>query len=235
LCHYTQGVFESHPANKRPRRFLAHHTLKVIPTDAMQVTVYPWKRRGNLRGYRMSEGLPIGPIKWKRITNKDEMETLLLERNKRHLQQMARENTPPTQQYFQKVLSEYGTSDTTSRILDDEISNDLDQFPRVVRVWLQQFIRTKEEQEYCVPVDGFIYPFELQQAFKSVKEKTSSPSSGIHYTFWICMAKDNETSDYLLTMMRLPFVYGFVNDRWSQCLDVMLKKRKVFVKSTSYE
>jgi len=43
LYHYTQGVFESHPADKRPRRFLADHTLKVIPADAMQVTVYPWK------------------------------------------------------------------------------------------------------------------------------------------------------------------------------------------------
>jgi len=63
-------------------------------------------------------------------------------------------------------------------------------------------------------------------AFKSVKEKTSSSPSGIHYTFWKCMATDDRISDYLSTMMRLPFVYGFVNDRWSRCLDVMLEKKE---------
>ena len=122
------------------------------------------------------------------------MEDHLLERNKRHLQHTAREDTPPTQQYFQKVLSDFGTSATASKILENEVTNDLDQFPRVVRVWLRQFTRTKEEQEKCVPVDGFIYPFELQQAFNAVKEKMSPSPSGIHYTFWKCMAMDDEIS-----------------------------------------
>ena len=41
------------------RRFLVHPTLTVIPDDAMQVNVYPWKQQGNLRGYRISKGILI--------------------------------------------------------------------------------------------------------------------------------------------------------------------------------
>ena len=135
------------------------------------------------------------------------MENHLLERNTCHLQQMAKEETPPSQAYVQEVLSNCGTSVTSGKILEDEVTTELDQFPWVIRVWLQQFTRTKKEQEQCVPADGFIYPFEFQQAFKTVKEKTlSSPSgSGVHYTFWKCMALNDDISDYLSTMMHLPF------------------------------
>ena len=96
--------------------------------------VYPWKCLGNLRGYRISKDLPIGPIKWKPISEKSEIEDHLLERNKRHLQQMAREEMPPSQIYFQKVLSNFRKSTAASRILEDEVTNDLDQFSRVIRV-----------------------------------------------------------------------------------------------------
>jgi len=139
---------------------------------------------------------------------------------------MAKGKTSATQQYFQKVLSNFGTSTTASRILEDEVTTDLDQVLRVIKEWLQQFMRTKEEHKQCVPVDRFIYPFEFQQAFKTVKEKTSLSPSGTHYTFWECMALDEKMSDYLSAMMRLPFVYGFVNDRWARCLDVMLERER---------
>ncbi|KAL7533444.1 hypothetical protein ACHAXR_008968 [Thalassiosira sp. AJA248-18] len=33
-------------------------------------------------------------------------------------------------------------------------------------------------------------------------------------------------SDYHTIMMRLPFMYGFVNNRWTKCIDVMLEKKK---------
>ena len=38
LYHYTEGVFESYPANTNiPHSFHTHHTLKVIPDDAVEV------------------------------------------------------------------------------------------------------------------------------------------------------------------------------------------------------
>jgi hypothetical protein len=67
---------------------------------------------------------------------------------------------------------------------------------------------------------------EFKEAFKRVKEKTSSSPSGIHYTFWKCIADDDEMLEFMAIMMSLPFVYGFVNDRWTCSIDVMLEKLK---------
>ena len=44
------------------------------------------------------------PIEWMRVTDKDELEKHLNQRNKRHLQQMAMEDSPPSQDYFQPLL-----------------------------------------------------------------------------------------------------------------------------------
>jgi len=46
LYHFTQGVFETHPADKKwHQRFLKYHSLKVIHNDAMEVKVFPWKKK----------------------------------------------------------------------------------------------------------------------------------------------------------------------------------------------
>jgi len=95
----------------------------------------------------------------------------------------------------------------------------------VIRVWLKQFSRTDEEKLNCIPLDGYNQQFEFQQAFNDMHEKTSSSPSGIHYTFWKCMALDNDISNYMTVMMRLPFMYGFANNRWAKYLDVMLEKK----------
>ena len=47
----------------------------------------------------------------------------------------------------------------------------------------------------------------------------------MNYTIWNCIASDNELSAYMVIMMRLPFMYGFKNDRWAKCIDVMLEKK----------
>ena len=52
----------------------------------------------------------------------------------------------------------------------------------------------------------------------------SSPS-GIDYTIWKCIAKDNGLAAIFLDMMSLPFQYGFVNNQWCRATDVMLEKK----------
>ena len=47
------------------------------------------------------------PVEWIRITEKAEIERRLIERNKRHLQQIAMGNAPPSLEYFsdlQKIM-----------------------------------------------------------------------------------------------------------------------------------
>ena len=61
---------------------------------------------------------------------------------------------------------------------------------------------------------GSISKQEYQDAFKAVRERTSSsPDSGLHYTLWKALAKEDDLADWLSVMMSLPFMYGFVNER----------------------
>ena len=137
---------------------------------------------------------------------------------------MAKESSPPSEDYFQQLTDDYGMSPLANKVLEGEVTTELDQFPATVRAWIQQFKRTEKEKK-CRPIDGFIFPDEFQHSFKTVRERTSSSPSGIHYTYWKCIASDNEMSSYCAAMMRMPFMYGFMNDRWAKCIDVMLEKK----------
>ena len=92
------------------------------------------------------------------------------------------EESPPSLAYFQDLLSEYGTSDLSTRLLEGMITTELDAFPSVVRKWILQFRRTEEEKRECEPIDGYVSTEDFQEAFRAAKEKTSSSPSGINYT-----------------------------------------------------
>ncbi|KAL7523469.1 hypothetical protein ACHAWF_003332, partial [Thalassiosira exigua] len=219
LYHYDNGVFEAHAPDRATRcHHFVHHVLKVVPDDAVETEVVE-----EPEGIRRL-GLLGRPISWRQLRDKETMERHLLRRNKRHLQQVAMEECPPRQSYFEDILSEFGTSDAADDLLDGDTSADLSRFPPIVRAWLRQF-STDDGGSECTPITGMIHIDEFQAAFRSVREKTSSSPSGIHYTFWKAIASDSEISSYMVIMMRLPFMYGFKNDRWAKSLDVMLEKK----------
>ena len=86
-----------------------------------------------------NQGALIRPIEWRRVTNKVEIETILLQRNKRYLQQMASGPSPPNKECFQKVTENFGVSLLADKLLEGKITNELDSFPPTVRAWLLQF------------------------------------------------------------------------------------------------
>ncbi|KAL7536182.1 hypothetical protein ACHAXR_006960 [Thalassiosira sp. AJA248-18] len=139
---------------------------------------------------------------------------------------MAMEDSPPSQSAFEDLLGDYGCNPTADELLDGDLTDDINSFPRVVRTWLSHIRRTDQEKTNCNPIDGYIGRDDFQQAFRSVREKTSSSPSGIRYTFWKSIALDDTLSDHHTIIMRLPFICGFVNDRWKKCMDVMLEKKK---------
>ncbi|KAL7525783.1 LOW QUALITY PROTEIN: hypothetical protein ACHAWF_001502 [Thalassiosira exigua] len=188
-----------------------HHVLKVITDYSKEVTIAE-----DPEGYRIDGRLGAN-ISWRKISDKEEMEKHLKRRNKRHLQHMEYKESPPSRSYFDDILSEYGTYDAADNLLD-------------IRAWLRRFRRTNDELE-CLSITGMIHTDEFMEAFRSVREKTSSSPSDIHYTFWKCMASDRGIVSYLVSMMRLPFMYGFTNDRWEKCLDVMLVKTRQSISS----
>ena len=82
LYHYTSGVFECHSLiSTKERTFSDHHTLKVIAVNTMEVEV----ETNDKNKFNMIDGQYIKPIKLEWITEKNETETLLLQRKKRHL------------------------------------------------------------------------------------------------------------------------------------------------------
>ena len=83
------------------------------------------------------------------------------------------EESPPSLAYFQDLLSKYGTLDLSTRLLEGEITSELDEFPPVVRKWILQFRHTEEEKSKCESIDGHISMEDFQEAFHATKEKTS--------------------------------------------------------------
>ena len=73
--------------------FYKQHVLKVIPDDAVTTMV----EEGG-QGYRLKT--TGGAMQWTAVDSREEMEKHLLQRNKWHLQQVAKEDVIPMQQWF---------------------------------------------------------------------------------------------------------------------------------------
>ena len=209
LYHYSTGVFECHRADRASKQFTRQHTLKVIPDDAVEAVV----DNSNDKGPRLIKRNLLKNIKWQRITDKKEIERLLLQRNKRHLQQMTKEGSPPSRAYFQDVLNNYGNTETAEKILEGEITDELDQFPRVLREWLLPMKRTPHETKVKDSIGGNIDTKTFQEAFHSVQEGTSSSPSDLHYTIWKSIASSDSLSAVMAKMMSMPFRIGIAKFR----------------------
>ena len=122
----------------KPRWFLNPGIY--VPSNAVEVKVTL-----NTSGYTI-EGPLSSPITWTRVTNPQEIETALLQQNKRHLQQVSTmEHNLTSQPYFTDLLSDYGTSATAIQLLNGDVTTDLSQFLPVITTWLWQFKRTQKE------------------------------------------------------------------------------------------
>eukprot|EP01082_Thalassiosira_pseudonana_P016004 g13600.t1 g13600 contig9:10029-12311(+) len=175
-------------------------------------------------GIRMSQPSPTMPPTWRKITNMEEMEQWLLRRNKRHLQQMYLEDSPPTLPSFAAMMGEHGTSTTVDAILDGTFDIDSIELPEQMKAWLKTMKRTPAERDLTVVTA--MTSKQYQEAFKAVDERTSSSPSGLHYTLWKAIAGEDDLCAYFSVMMSLPFTFGFVNERWTKEIDVMLAKEK---------
>jgi hypothetical protein len=144
---------------------------------------------------------------WKDITTPEELEKLLLWRNKHHLhlQQTDREGGMSDCDAMRELRSEYGLSELNNNILAGK---------QIEQIALSN-----------PPVTGVITKQDYQSMFKNAREKTSSGGQ-VHYTLWKALAEQDDFAEFLCIMMSLPFMYGFVNRRWLQEVNVMLEKQK---------
>eukprot|EP01082_Thalassiosira_pseudonana_P000020 g42.t1 g42 contig1:95429-95875(+) len=119
-------------------------------------------------GIRMFLPSPTLPPTWRKITNVDEMEQWLLRRNKRHLQQMDLEESPPTLPPFTALMGDHGTSTTVDAILEGTFDIDSTDLPEQMKAWLKTMKRTPAERDLTVATAMTSKQF--QDAFKAADE-----------------------------------------------------------------
>ncbi|KAL3777849.1 hypothetical protein ACHAWO_012168 [Cyclotella atomus] len=217
LYRYDNGVWEAYPRHNRYHdKYLTHHTLKVIPPDAVPVEVAKTREYIEITSFIITNE----PM-WRDVTDSEEIKRLLLARNKRHLQQADIEGGTSSTPIMKLVRSEHGLSTFNDQILNGNLANTIETTPEVVD-WFEAIKRPPTP--VIETVVGIIDKESYQDMFKNATEKTSSGGE-IHYTLWKALAEQDDFAEFLCVMISLPFMYGFANPRWSNEVDVMLEKK----------
>lgn len=225
IYKYDRGVFECYAAitpspsliPDSPWKFYTHHHLKVPHEDIVQAEVIVENEQ------IVMTAVSLPSVIWHTVNDTNEIEMVLLERNSRHLKQAEMEEGKCHDPTVRAMMADHGLD------LMDEILQGTIEIPEatddIIVAWIKAHKQT--ETEMTLPsITGEISKEEFQKAFRVVSEHTSSSPSGIHYTLWKCLARDDTTAGYMATMMSLPFIHGFVNDRWTRVIDVMLEKKQ---------
>ena len=129
----------------------------MIPDDAITVSV----EESNSSFAVKSEG---EKIQWETIDTREEMEEQLLQRNKRHLQQVTREGGMPMKAWFQNMIGNDGYSDKGGGLLEGDIEwGEIPDDPEI-RAWLKAIMKMEKEKR-LPPIEGRITTQEFMQAF----------------------------------------------------------------------
>lgn len=219
LYHYDEGVFEAYPASE-DGTFHRHHTLKVPSSDVVLVLIgidectQRWK---------ITATLPTPKSMWYDVTSQTDIEQALLRRNKRHLQQTAKEEGISTRPPLTHLRENFGLNPMTRMILQGDTITDYETTPEMEAFF--RALKRSPADEKLPPILGEFTSDDIRAMFKAAKERTSSDHRTLNYTLWKCMATDDTIAGILSVMFTLPFSYGFVNEYWTSITDFMLEKK----------
>lgn len=156
--HYSLGVIEAYPSAD-DGTFYPHHTLKKLPSDLSAVQIL---QDLATQHHSILTQLPITPVLWRDTTSQEEMETLLLERSKCHLEQTAWEEGLSTVPPLLFIQRDHSINRKSSQILDGTISF-FDLNPKMAAFFTALW---KGPAELGLPrIAGHITPAELQSMF----------------------------------------------------------------------
>jgi hypothetical protein len=219
LYHYNDGMFEAYPSDGTSN-FFTHHTLKVLAPDAELVTV---SRTEDQSRWTITAVLPQPASYWTDVTSQEEIESHLLRRNKRHLEQTSREQGISTGPLLTDIRANNGFNPLTADILDGTFDTTYELPPEVTEFFVA--LQQTPKEKALRPVLGTITSDQFQRMFKYAREKTSSDSRTLNYSLWKCIARSDFISTFAAVLLSLPFTYGFVNTHWTHMSDFMLEKK----------
>ena len=145
--------------------------------------------------------------------------------NKRHLQQATIEAGKIQEPMMQKLMEEDGTNNLVQQVCSGKL--DLKTVTdKTIRVYLQAIQEIATRKHDIPMVQGSVSKKEFQGGFKDVDKRTTFSPSDLHYTLWKAVASQDNIAGWMSIMMSLPFMYGFVNERWTTMVDAMTEKKK---------
>jgi hypothetical protein len=219
IYHYNRGVFEAFPAAGE-FKFHTHHSRKVLPDDIQAVTV---EHDATGKYWTIASILPMPTPLWREVTSALEIEEKLLERNKMHLEQVAREGGASTRYPVTKLRENRGFNELSKSVLEGKEINDYELTEELSAFF--QALKRSDTDKKLVEVVGVISSDDFQKMFRKVQERTSSDSRTLNYTLWKCIARSDKLSGWVSILLSLPFVYGFPNKHWAHMTDFMLEKK----------
>ena len=158
------------------------------------------------------------------MTDQTKMEEALIERNRRHLQQIEIEDGVTRQPMLMELKANQGINATSRALLDGTYSMD-----RELTEEQAAYLRaiTQTDRERAAPkVRGAMTKQQYKRTFQVARERMASSPSQMHYTLWKAMAESDELAEFQCIMISLPFMYGFVCIRWLREIDAMLEKKR---------
>ena len=143
LYEFDNGIFVAH-SKFEENLYETYGTIKVPPKDVVVVEV---EISDDVIHVKNPES--IQQWTWTKVTKPDEMEEWLMRRNKRHLQQMYIEQSPPTTKEFEPILADHGTSSITDEILNGTV--DLDSLDLSDEMKLLLIYNGHQKKMKCIP------------------------------------------------------------------------------------
>jgi hypothetical protein len=184
LYQFDSGIFVAH-SQIEDNIFEVFGTIKVLPNDAKVVEVEETENAIAVTNPQSNQ-----EVTWSKVTTPEDIESWLLRRNKRHLQQMYIEGSPPTTKAFEHILADHGTSAVADQILEGTYDPSHLGLGTEMELFIRHLQRTPEERRLECPER--ISTEDFQKVFKIQNEDTSSSYSGVHYTLWKAIAEKTE-------------------------------------------
>ena len=182
-----------------------------IPGNARAVLIFP---NGDSYGYKIDETLDILTNIWRDVTSEEEIKKQTMARNKRHLQQTAREQGVTTGPLMNNIRTNHGMDATADDLFAEKFVMEYKVSEEMI-AWIEAVKQIDREMNSPpAAVVGVMMKEYFQKSFKIANKKTSSSSAGMHYIIWKVMAVSDCPAEFLCIMISLPIVYGFAKSRW---------------------
>ena len=175
LYHYVRGAFYAHSRvpgidnNHAP--FRMQHTRRPLPSK--DVVVARVTQEGNY--FILHSTQNVDEI-WTEVTDSEEIETLLLDRNADHLRQCTVDHTPFAVPPLHNLFGKYGTNENADRILDGSFPIDDLPLNEESKSWLRELTREDDQKDL---IDTSFTPEDVHKITRACNPRTSASPSDL--------------------------------------------------------